>query len=134
VTAIAAVSSASCAGQADYRVEAAAKWRKFSKLNASASLLALALGSNANCPSHSIQHLKRLNDQKISAGTAVQRLLTQFLRAESATTAIEYALILAGVSVLIVAILHEFGGALMGTFLRVASGLDHTQVIVIEDP
>jgi Flp pilus assembly pilin Flp len=58
----------------------------------------------------------------------------QFLRDETATTAIEYALILAGISVLIVAILHDVGGALIGTFLRVASGLNHTQVIVIEDP
>jgi Flp pilus assembly pilin Flp len=68
------------------------------------------------------------------AGTVVKRLLVEFLRDEIAVTAIEYALIVAGFSVLFVAILHDVGGALIGTFLRVARGLNHTQIIVIDDP
>jgi Flp pilus assembly pilin Flp len=61
-------------------------------------------------------------------------LLARFLTDEGAATALEYALLMAGVSVLIGTAVHDVGGALIGTFLRVASGLDQKQIIVINDP
>ena len=49
--------------------------------------------------------------------------LRQFLRDESAATAIEYAIIAGGLSIVIVAAVQSIGTSLSGTFTSVAAGL-----------
>ena len=49
--------------------------------------------------------------------------LRQFLRDETAATAIEYAIIAGGLSIVIVAAVQSIGTSLSGTFTSVAAGL-----------
>jgi pilus assembly protein Flp/PilA len=51
-------------------------------------------------------------------------LLRAFLRSESGTTAIEYALIAAGISITIVVAVQSIGTNLTNTFTNVSSSLD----------
>lgn len=51
------------------------------------------------------------------------RLLARFLDDERGATAIEYALIAAGISIVIVTVVNGMGSALKGTFTSVSSSL-----------
>ena len=53
----------------------------------------------------------------------MQVLISRFLRDESGTTAIEYGLIAAGISVAIIAVVNTLGGQLVTTFSNVSSSL-----------
>ena len=53
----------------------------------------------------------------------VSKLLSDFLRDESGATAIEYALIAAGISITIMAAVSGVGSALNGRFSAVSSSL-----------
>jgi len=52
---------------------------------------------------------------------AMQRLVRQFARDVSGATAIEYAMIAAGISVVIVAVVAQIGTSLSGMFTKVQS-------------
>lgn len=54
----------------------------------------------------------------------MRRLFSRFMSDESGATAIEYALIAVGISVMIVAGVQALGGAVKGNFTAVKSGLD----------
>lgn len=54
----------------------------------------------------------------------MRRLFFRFMSDESGATAIEYALIAVGISVMIVAGVQALGGAVNGNFTAVKSGLD----------
>jgi pilus assembly protein Flp/PilA len=54
---------------------------------------------------------------------AIRPLLGRFLRDESGTTAIEYALIASGVSIVIAAAVVALGSSVQGMFNSVASAL-----------
>jgi pilus assembly protein Flp/PilA len=50
-------------------------------------------------------------------------LISRFVKDESGATAIEYALIAAGISITIVAIVQAIGGKLVTTFTSVENGI-----------
>jgi pilus assembly protein Flp/PilA len=58
-----------------------------------------------------------------SATPAIRPLLARFLRDESGTTAIEYALIASGVSIVIVGTVATLGTSVKGFYSSVASAL-----------
>jgi pilus assembly protein Flp/PilA len=51
------------------------------------------------------------------------RMMLQFLRDETAATAIEYAIIAGGLSIVIAAAVQSIGSSLNGTFTSIATGL-----------
>jgi Flp pilus assembly pilin Flp len=63
----------------------------------------------------------------------VPKVLLRFAKDESAATAIEYAVLIATVSAGLSALLHNLGGALDGTFAKVAGSLQPHQAIVVDD-
>jgi pilus assembly protein Flp/PilA len=54
---------------------------------------------------------------------AMKNLLVRFAKDDSGTTAIEYGLIAAGISVAIIAVVQVVGGNLVTTFTTVATAL-----------
>jgi pilus assembly protein Flp/PilA len=58
-----------------------------------------------------------------SATSAIRPLLARFMRDESGTTAIEYALIASGVSIVIVGTIARLGTSVKGFYTSVASAL-----------
>jgi pilus assembly protein Flp/PilA len=64
----------------------------------------------------------------------VQKLLARFVEDESAATAIEFALIAASVSIVIVAVVHILGGALTRTFVVILRALHQDDFIVVDSP
>jgi pilus assembly protein Flp/PilA len=53
----------------------------------------------------------------------MKNLIVRFVKNESGTTAIEYGLIAAGISVAIVAIVQVVGGDLVTTFTKISAAL-----------
>ena len=53
----------------------------------------------------------------------MQRLVARFVKDESAATAIEYGLIVAGIAIAIIAVVNSLGGDLQNTFSEVSDNL-----------
>ena len=63
-------------------------------------------------------------DTKIGARVGPARMLRNFLKDTSGATAIEYALIAAGISVVIVNAVNSLGIKVTGLFTKVSNGLN----------
>jgi pilus assembly protein Flp/PilA len=70
------------------------------------------------------QQIKRTNKQPCSGATIMKNLLSRFANDESGATAIEYGLIAALVSVVIIVALTALGTELTATFNHIADKLD----------
>ena len=53
----------------------------------------------------------------------MSKLILHFIKNESGVTAIEYALISAGITFVIIAAANNLGGSLAGTFTAIATGM-----------
>jgi pilus assembly protein Flp/PilA len=69
------------------------------------------------------QQIKRTNKQPCSGATIMKNLLSRFANDESGATAIEYGLIAALVSVVIIVALGFLGDELTGTFNDITAAL-----------
>ena len=56
-------------------------------------------------------------------GYLMSKLILHFIKNESGVTAIEYALISAGITFVIIAAANNLGGSLTGTFTAIATGM-----------
>jgi pilus assembly protein Flp/PilA len=65
---------------------------------------------------------------------AVQKLLARFAKDESAATAIEYALIVGGISIVIGAVVHGLGSALNGRFTSILILLHQDGIVIVDSP
>ncbi len=64
----------------------------------------------------------------------VQKSLARFVKDESAATAIEYALIVAGVSIVIVAVVDSVGMTLIRTLMSISSSLHQDGIVIVGGP
>jgi pilus assembly protein Flp/PilA len=65
----------------------------------------------------------KLGDIGATKECSMRDLISRFVKDESGATAIEYALIAAGISITIVAIVQAIGGKLVTTFTSVENGI-----------
>jgi pilus assembly protein Flp/PilA len=65
----------------------------------------------------------------------VQNLLARFVKDESAATAIEYAVLVGSISVIVIAAVNRLGHALSSTFATVSGALGHRDFsVIVDDP